>query len=453
MNRLIPSLALLCVPVVLPAQPLVLDLPATLERALSTDQRITEKEKLVDAARALLQEAEGSEGWLFDANTFLGLAPKIKGGVFESTDGSGNRVINIPDDAYDWNGVSPWYYLSFSVVKPLNTFGKVEHYSRAASNNITIKQGDVAIQRSRTLLDVTRAYHGYLAARDTRLLLEDAAGNFDGAISLVEDWLADDEGKAKQSDLYALQTGAALLRRYIAEAASLENIALAALRLLAGVDAGTELQLADKHLVPVPLPQGELAVFQARALEQRPEVSQLNAGLEARRALVLAKKSEAKPNLYAGVVGALSYAPAREDVLDAAVYDPFRSGGATPVIGLKWDWASGRQPAQVAQAQAELESTMALKAFAQQGIPFEVEEQYRTVHARHEMVRNLEDASRASRRWMTSAYLDFEAGAEEAEKVITAMLSYVQSYSDYLKTTHDYNLQVARLQVVTGEFQ
>ena len=165
------------------------------------------------------------------------------------------------------------------------------------------------------------------------------------------------------------------------------------------------------------------------------------------------KKSEANPNFYTGVVGVISYSPLREDVSGVSAYDPFNSAGATPVLGLQWDWSSGRQPAQVAQAQAELEATLEVKSFAQQGIPFQVAEQYHTVHSYHEMVQKLYDGSRSGRRWMISSYADFEAGVEEANNVINAFLGYVRTYSDYLKTVNDYNLHVARLKVITGEIQ
>jgi outer membrane protein TolC len=423
----------------------VLDLPQSIERALHSDPRITEKEKLAEAARALLQEAEGAEDWIFDVNTLVGLAPTVKGGL--TTDADGNMVI--PDDALEMDGVSPWYYLEMAVIKPLYTFGKVENYALAAKGNIEIKEGDIALQRSEVVLQVTQAYNGYLAAHDTRLLLEDALQKMRGALSLVEGWLEDGEGEVKQSDLYALQTGEALLQRYIAEAAGIEKIALAGLRMLTDIDDNDQLELADKRLAPAPLPEAALDELQAQALEQRPEIRQLSAGLEARRALMMAKRSESYPNVYAGVVGGISYAPGREDLSRITPYDPFDYAGATPVVGLKWDWASGRQPAQVNKARAELESTLALKSFAQKGIPFQVEEQYRN----HEMVERLYDASRSSRRWMISTYADFEAGVEEAEKIITAMLSYIQSYSDYIRKVNDYNMHVARLRVVTGEVQ
>ena len=441
--------------VLIPAQAetVVLDLPQSIERAFTTDARIEEKEKLVQAARGLLQEAHGAKDWIFGVNAFVGLAPTLRGGLFETTDKDGNKSVGIPDDAFDIDGLSPWYYTEFTFIKPLRTFGKIKYYSRAAASNIRIQQGEVALQRGNILLEVTRAYYGYLTARDTRFLLEDTLKKLEASVELVEGWLEDGEGEAKQSDLFALQTGVALVQRYIAEATGFENIAMAGLRLLTGVSPDDELALADKRLSPEPLPEDALKTLQAKALTERPEIQQLTAGLDARRAWMMAKKSESNPNVYTGVIGGFSYAPLREDISGVSAYDPFNYAGATPVLGVKWDWSSGRQPAQVAQAKGELESTLALKSFAQQGIPFEVAEQYYTVHAHHKMVKNLYTASRSGRRWMISSYADFEAGVEESDKVISAFLGYIQAYGDYLKVVNDYNLHIARLRVITGEIQ
>lgn len=453
LSFLLPALLLLASISLAQAETVVLNLQQSIEKALVVDPRITEKEKLVNAARALKDEAEGANGWLYGLNTFVGIAPKLRGGLFETTDSQGNKNVGIPDDAFDINGLTPWYYADFSVIKPLSTYGKIENYSKAASSNIKVKQGDVAIRRGETTLEVTRAYNGYLAAQDTRRLLEDTLGKLESAVDLVQGWLEKGEGQAKQSDLYALQTGVALVQRYIAEAKSFEDIAMAGLRMLLGVNPDDVLELVDKRLKPVPLPEGELKELQAKALEQRPEIAQLTAGLDARRALVMAKKSDSKPIIYTGVIGAVSYAPERSNLTKANVYDPFYSAGATPVLGLKWDWSSGRQPAQVARAQAELDATLAVKSFAQQGIPFQVEEQYHTVHSHYEMVQKLYEGSRSGRRWMISAYADFEAGVEKADNVISAFLGYIQAYSDYLKIVNDYNLHVTRLGVITGDIQ
>jgi outer membrane protein TolC len=433
------------------ADTVTLDLQQTIDRALANDARISEKRAQVDVARGLLNEAQNSDALRFDANSFLGLAPRLRGGLFDGVDANGESFVGVPDDAYDLVGVTPWVYLQFNIIKPLYTFGKIEHYSAAAAGNIKVKEGDVEKQRAATILDASRAYYGYLAARDVHRLLDDALGRIQNATTLVEDGLASGEGNVSQSSLYALQTGASLIRRYIAEVEGLEKVAMAGLRLLAGVEKPDELQLADAHIEPVPLPQESLERLQAVALEKRPEMAQLRAGLDARRALVAARQSEKYPNLYAGVAGVLSYTSQRDGFDEANLYDPFHSAGVTPIIGLQWEWQSGSQPAKVQQAEAELQSTLALQAFAEKGIPFEVEEKYRRMQAQHGIVQELYEGSRSGRRWMISAYADFEAGVEEADKVVAAFQGYVLAHGDYLRAVNDYNLAVTQLRIATGE--
>ena len=300
------------------ADEIVLDLQQTIERANTADHRIAEREKLVDAARGLLEEAKGAESWIFDVNTFAGFAPDVKGGIFEDEEGN----IEIEEDALDFDGVSPWYNLEFVIVYPFSTMGKSDAYARAALNNIKVQMGEVELQRAVTFIDASRAYYGYLAARDAVYLLEDANKRIDSAIALVEGWLEDGEKPVKQSDLFALQTGSGVLNRFLAESRGLQNVAEAALRFLTGIDGSTNIALADKRLEPVPLPEGTLEHFQQLALENRPEMKQVEAGLSARRALLEASHAEKYPNLYAGFAGSFAYSPHRDRLDDIAIYDP-----------------------------------------------------------------------------------------------------------------------------------
>lgn len=431
------------------ADNVVLDLQQAVERANNTDPRISEKEKLVDVGRGLLLEAQGGESWIFDLNTFVGLAPDVKGGVFEDEEGN----LKIDKDALDIDGVSPWYNLQFAIIRPISTFGKVEGYEDAAKNNIVIQEGEVSIQKGKTYLDVLMAYYGYLASRDAVYMLEDANKRVDSAIELVQGWLDEGEGEAKQSDMFALKTGSGILNRYLEEARGLQNIALAGIRLLTGIEQKDSIELVDKRLEALPLPEKTLAELQKFALENRPEMTQVEAGLNARRALLSAKQAEANPNLYWGIAGSFAYTPNRPRLEELAIYDPFNHYGATPIMGLKWDWWAGRHEGQVKQAEGEYNAIIEKKTFAQRGIPFQVAEQYHYVHSHYKMVQHAYNAARSGRRWMLASYADFEAGVEEAEKVMTAFQGYVLAYSDYLQVVNAYNLHVGRLHVVTGDIK
>ena len=426
-----------------------LNLDQAVAKALLADPRIKEKESLVEAAQALQEEAQNANKLTYDVNFFVGVAPKSHGSIFTTDETGGN--LKLRTNFFPIGSLAPWYNLQFNIIKPLYTFGKIENYTSAAKANAKVKEGDVAIQKGDIILDVNKAYYGYLAARDTRLLLEDVKNRVQKAIELVQGWLKDGNGNAKQSDLFALQTGAAIIYRYYAQAQGTEKIALDGLRVLTGVGLGNALEVADKRLAPVELPKESLKELQTKALAERPEMKQLEEGLNAKEALVKAKKSESHPNIYTGVIGTAAYTPGRQRV-GPFFYDPFNNIGLTPIIGIKWDWNSGRQPAQVKQAQAEVDALVEKSAFAQQGIPFQVAEKFEHVQSYHKIVEDLAEGSRAGRRWMISTYADFEAGLEDASKVMTAFQGYVLAHTDYLSAVNEYNMYVAQLKHVTGDY-
>jgi len=438
----------------LPGEADTINLQQAVEMSLAADPRIKEREQVVEAARSMVEEVQGNAGWRLSANAFVGLAPKVEGGFYQNGAQSCTAFPCTPrSDGNSFNGVSDWTHLDFALIKPLFTFGKIEHYGEAAQSNVDLKQGELKKSRTDTVYDTKRAYYGYLTARDTRVFLEDMQQRLNQSISSVERNLKKENGESKQSDLYALQTAKGLLAKYVSQARAVEKISLDGLKVLTGVGLKEDLTVADDRITPVPFPQIDLAEFQARALQDRPEMQELEAGLRARRALVAAKKADRMPDVYAGVIGQLNYASQRDRLDNPYINDPFNNGGLTPVVGVKWDTVFGTANARVNQAQAELEALNHKKAFAVAGIPFEVSEAYVNAQANYDAQRELSDGATAARRWMVASLADMSAGMESADKVADAIKNYVLVQTEYLRTVNDYNMNVAQLARLTGELK
>lgn len=427
-----------------------INLQQAVELSLAADPRIKESEQLVEAARGLLQEAQGHNGLRFRANAFVGLAPEVSGGFYQ---GGATSGVTPRSDGNSYNGVSDWTSLEFSIIKPLYTFGKVEHYSEAAQGNIDIKQSEVSKTKADTVYETKRAYFGYLTARDLRVFLEDMQSRLGLSIGSVEKALKDESGEARQSDLYSLQSARALIRKYVEQARAVEKISLDGLKVLTGVGLSADLQVSDDRLEPVPFPMISLAELQARSLQVRPEMQQLEAGLRSRRALVAAKKADRMPDIYAGVVGLANYASNRDSLDNPHVFDPFNNYGLTPVVGVRWENVLDVADAKVNQAQAELEALNHKKAFAVLGIPYEVSEAYTNAEANYASQKELADGSAAARRWMVSTLADYSAGLEKGDKVAEAARNYALTHTEYLRTINDYNMNIAQLVRLSGDFK
>ena len=432
------------------AQAESVNLQQAVAMSLAADPRIKEREQVVEAARGMMQEVQGNAGWRVSANAFVGLAPKIEGGFYQNGAYSGGTPRSDGDRI---NGISDWTHLDFALIKPLYTFGKIERYGEAAQGNIDLKRGELKQTRGDTVYDTKRAYYGYLTARDTRMFLEDMQGRLDQAVRSVERQLKEETGESRQSDLYALQSAKSLLAKYVYQSRAVEKISLDGLKVLTGAGLKSDLMVADDRIEPVAFPRVELAELQSRALQDRPEMQQLEAGLRARRALVAAKKADRMPDVYAGVIGQFNYASRRDRLDNPYINDPFNSGGLTPVVGVKWDTVFGVASARVNQAQSELEAINHKKAFAVAGIPFEVGEAYAHAKANYDSQLALSEGSSAARRWMVASLADFSAGVETADKVAEALKNYVLTQTEYLRTVNDYNMNVAQLARMTGELK
>ena len=430
------------------AQAQTVSLAEAVKMSLTADPRIKEREQLVESARALLDEAQGNNGLRISANVFIGLSPQVTGGFYQNGATSGTTPRS---DGPFPGGLSDWTSLQFSIIKPLYTFGKIEHYSEAAKGNIDVKRGDVRISQAETVMDVKRAYYGYLTARDSRRLLDDVQNKLNDAMARVERNVKADKGESKQSDLYALQAANGMLAKYRSQAYAIEKISLDGLKLLTGVGLDAKLDVADDNITPITLPKGTLTDFENAAVANRPEMAQLEAGMRARRALVAAKKAETYPNMYAGLIGQANYASRRDTLNNPYIYDPFNNAGVTPVVGMKWDMVPGVSNAQIAQAQAELEALNYKTQFAQAGIPFQVSEAYNQMQANYQAQQQLAVGSTAGRRWMIAALADFSAGLEKADKVADALKTYALTQAEYLRTVNDYNMNVAQLSRAIGE--
>ncbi|MEW5823803.1 MAG: TolC family protein [Pseudomonadota bacterium] len=448
---LAPTLALALLPGVMYAQ--TLSLQQATELALSADPRIKEREALADVAQGLIDEAQGHAGWKLDANVFVGVSPALEGGPFK--DGAfscGNGTpCEFRDDAYKLSdGLSPMIGFEAKLIKPLYTFGKIERYSEAAQYNKQVKEGDIQLARGEVWLQVRRAYYGYLTARDTRYLLEDVHAQVNRALEIARRGV--EEGQMRVADQYALESGLALVNHYLAKARAVENVARDGLKTLIGRPLNASVEVEQAHITPLPMPGGALAELAERALKQRPEMGQVQAGMAGLRAYADARRAEQRPDIYAGLVTLGTYSPGRETLKNSYIYDPFNFVAATPVVGIRWQWQEGVQNARISQAEAELRAVTEKQNFARQGIPFQVAEAYHYMVGMHESVDQLGQGAAAARRWMLGNFLDFEAGLIEGAKVIDALKAYAGMQADYLSTLNDYNMQVSVLQHAIGEY-
>lgn len=430
-----------------------LTLDQAVDMALNNDPRIEDQQANVARAQALIERVAGEGGVRISANMYAGIAPQSGDGLFDNGTNTcpGGEDCTLRDDAYKFNeGFTITTGLTASLIKPLHTFGKLENYGRAADLNRAVSEAEVSVARGETYKTVHRAYYGYLAARDTRRMLEGVLRQ----ISTHRDDIKKDaeEGLVSMSDLYAVDTGIGTLNRFIAKADSIEAIALDGLKTIIGVPIEQPIGIADSRLQPVTMPDGELDFFSGQALAERPEMRMAEQGLAAMRYFVAARKAESRPNLYAGVIGGGAYTPGRDRLRNPYIHQPLNNGFFAPVVGLQWEFNPGLVRANVSEAEADMQSVVAQARLAQQGIPFQVSEAYHQARGLRGQIEALDDARTAARRWMISSFMDYQAGLIDGNGMAEAVRANTETQAEYLQAVNDYNMAVTKLAVATGDY-
>jgi outer membrane protein len=306
-------------------------------------------------------------------------------------------------------------------------------------------------KRADLVLRVKELYYGLLLVRQ----LFDAAVESrddlkDARAKLLEKIDAGSE-EVSYNDLYKLDTFAFKVDQGLHRVEKEMALARSAFRMTLGLAPADSFDVAAEGLEQETVEVGPLDVYVTGALKDRPELRQLSAGIEARRAQMRLDRSEYYPQVFLGGQVKVGFAPNRDRVSGPYVTDNFNVRQAGAVIGLQQSLSFGLTGARVASARAEYQRLLAARKAAEDGISLEVERVYRDLTEAGANVESAEKGLKASRSWMVAARDAFNAGLGESKEMVDAFKTYGEMRVDYFKAIFDYNRAAAALERVTGK--
>ena len=259
-----------------------------------------------------------------------------------------------PDPDGKLHGVNVFGNLTFTLIQPLYTFGKIAYREEAAAKNIEVKKAGVDLKKGEVMLQVAQAYYGLILANQGKDAVADARTYLRDARERITRLLRVNSPNVKESDQYRLAMYEGGVEKFAAQAEEGAKVAYQALKALVGYGPSQDFQV-PQELPDARGPAGGLDHYIRLALELRPEFTQLKSGLVARQLLVDAAKADRYPSFFFAVVGQVAGAPGREYNPDPYTNDFFNDIGAMPVVGAKWHFDFGILKAKIGQARAELD--------------------------------------------------------------------------------------------------
>jgi len=423
---------------------MVLDLPRMVDMALARSPEVGESAGKTAAARSDLDKVLAGYYPQLEVTAVTGPVNDAREPVIR-----GNR-IHDPSPGTSLENTGIFGRLDFTLSQPLYTFGKLSNREEAARRGVRATEIEIEKKKAEVVLRVKQLYYALVVARQGVEAAGEAGDFFEDARARISKLLDLGSPNVTESDLYRIDAYQADTLQSRAEAQKGMRVACFALKSLLGIPPGQEFEPADKTLEITAGKRAEMDSYIARALEQRPELRQLEEALEAQKSQVRAARSDRYPTFFAAVEGSFAGAPGRDHFDNAYIDDDFNHAFAGIVAGLKWNWDFGISRAQVEKMEAEYNSLVSARRNAVMNIPIQVAKSYQELVEYEKSAEAYHRAAVSSRRWVISAMADFDMGVGTANDLLIGIEKYGHSQGRYIEALFNYNLSLAELEYAAG---
>jgi len=425
------------------ADTLVLSLEEAEARALENHPLLEQPRVDVELSRAEAEEASGRRILPeFSLRNVWGPVPRQRGEFNEF------GVLTSPDSVKEITDLRWFTDVQVQALQPLYGFGKAGARLEAAESQVDLREAELATTEADVILQVRELYWGLVLAHELEDVAQDVLGRVAEADSTLEERF--EEGEITQNEMFKFEIFRYEAHRRNRELQARAAEARAGLRAALGLPEGTPYRPAVTALEPVEVELDSLETYLDAAVRNRPELSQLRAGIAARRSLVEAEERDRWPTLFAAAEFRINRAPSRFDPENPFWRDEtnFTRGGL--LLGFEWEmnFLQHRNEAQVSRLEAR--RLEAQEGPLQERIRQEVRSAYLQARRARGDVEAGEEALQASENWLRAELQTYDMGLGDVEELIDAFRANAEMRTEQLENIAAFNNAVAELSRQVG---
>lgn len=350
----------------------------------------------------------------------------------------------------DWGDWHPFNRAEVQLLQPLYTWGELTGNLRAARHGVEVEAAEVEGEALSVALRTGELYYGLLLTDELLRLTQRAGDIVEQAKREIRRLLDEGAQDVDDADLFQVQITEQEYLQRVVEVQQQHRTARSALARQLFLPEGTQVVPTESVLTPLPLVLDSLDAYFALALDNRPELDQAAAGVEAREALVDVARSHYFPKLFLGFEANWSYAAGRYRQRNPYIGDPFLGRGIQAGLGVRQQLNFGQTRARVEQAEAELNEVRFQQQAARQLVLFEVEEAYRNFVIARSALAARDSALTLSKEWLQTEYINFDLELGDTENLVRAVQTNLTLEASYFDAVRQYNVAVLRLLDAAG---
>ncbi len=359
-------------------------------------------------------------------------------------------VLTSPDTATGLSDLRFFTEVDFNWVQPLYTFGKISGLNKAATYGVEADEANLERRKWDLRLVTRQLYWGILLGKEMLEVIEDTRKELDKAENKLNEMLDEGSTDVSENDLFKLQIFKYEINKKYREALRQKELAVTGLKATLGLDEHTPIELATEYLDPVEIQIDSLDRYIALALQNRPELHQLRAGLGASRAMVTVAKSDFYPQFFLAGGVKYNFAKDRDDPRNPWVYNPtnFFRPGILFGVKMNLNFVQVRQNVQLANVKYNELSYQ--ESLLIQKIKMDVRKKYLELLEAQKNIEESERALKVSNNWLRSVSMTFDIGLTEVKELIDAYKANGTMKAEHLQNIFKFNTLVAELSKQVG---
>lgn len=396
----------------------------------------------LDVQRRQLDVEQYEDFWnlpSFNFNGYSGIVPAARGNVLYS-----------PDTASDLNDLGPFYRFEVGLVLPLYTFGRLRHAAGAARGAVNAEQARADRIRDELTQQVVTLYWGLVAADELLGVADEMRSSYDDLLEKIEDKL--EAAAIDPNDAYEAQTAKFDIERAYLDAGETYTVVQRALAELLGDDRRTLYVPSHTAGPEVAVTRDDLPQLEQIAVRTHPQLRALRAAVGALEEAMALEQSNRWPIVLAGGGFSMAQSPNRDDQVSPFAYDEFNFRRLAAALNVRWDLNFARHRLDFLKRQLERDATEARAHALGLRVSIDVHRALEKVLKFVELVESARETRRISRRWLRTAFDDFDLGIGEAQPLIKAYRADYRLQGLIIETQYELNTALAELALVLGDF-
>lgn len=412
----------------------------------AADEKIITAEQKVKEARASFMptiSGSGSYTYLgvvptmeFDLSSLMGgLQPQGAPSKFAQASSSSSGIPLGNEDTYS---------LGISAQQALFTWGKIRNAYKQTKLSLEAEKQGLETSKQKVIFDTTQAFYGVLLTDELVKVTSMAVDQVKAHVKVAQDLV--DAGMATNFDLLRAKVQLANIQSQLIKMQNASKLARDGFKITVGLNLDTQIDLKGSFTYkPMEL---ELGKLMESAMNNRPEIKQLEFQEKMGEKIVSLAKAGNKPNVALVYnYGYSSNADKFGDVFDGDEWD--NTWNVTLALSVPiFDGLSTR--AKVKQAESAVKQIKIGKSQLIDGINLEVRSAYMSFQESKELLRVQEETIQQAQESLRIANLRYKNGMLTSVELMDAELALTQAQTNYTNALNDYVIAIAKLEKATA---